>query len=243
MLLRRIWHRRILVSGATLLSLSLLYVFRWSLYGQITRQMSTAKTVSQRVEQFGAVVDRRLVPHFAKQSIPYPPAELILVGIKQDKRLEVYAAGPGQSPRLIRSYPILCASGKLGPKLREGDRQVPEGIYRIQLLNPNSLYHLSLRVNYPNDFDRAQAAKDGRTALGGDIMIHGRDVSIGCLAMGDEAAEDLFILAERTGLKKIRVILTPVDFRKVKITAAQVGMPPWVDGLYADIERELKHLP
>ncbi|PAW75505.1 MAG: hypothetical protein B9S32_17765 [Verrucomicrobia bacterium Tous-C9LFEB] len=197
------------------------------------------KTVAQRVEQFGRVVDQRLGPLFAAQGVPYPPERIVFVGIKKDKQLEVHAAGKGQELRLIRSYPILCASGKLGPKLREGDRQVPEGLYAIQLLNPNSLYHLSLRVNYPNDFDRVQGAKDGRTQLGGDIMIHGKNVSIGCLAMGDDAAEDLFILAARSGIKNIRVILTPVDFRKETVTAAQLGQPAWVQGLYADIAREL----
>jgi murein L,D-transpeptidase YafK len=71
------------------------------------------------------------------------------------------------------------ASGKAGPKLREGDGQVPEGIYRIDGLNPNSSYHLSLKLNYPNDFDLEQARTEGRTELGGDIFIHGKAVSIG----------------------------------------------------------------
>lgn len=203
---------------------------------------SEPKTVAQRVQQYGAAVDQRWRPFFQAKGVSYPPARIILVGIKKEKRLEVYAGNTGQPAQLIRAYPILCASGNLGPKLREGDRQVPEGLYRIALLNPNSLYHLSLRVSYPNDFDRAQATKDGRTQLGGDIMIHGKNVSIGCLAMGDEAAEDLFILAERSGIKNIRVILTPVDFRKESLTAVQVGQPPWVDGLYAQIAGALHEL-
>lgn len=73
----------------------------------------------------------------------------------------------------IKSYPILAASGSIGPKLRESDMQVPEGVYQIESLNPNSQFHLSLRVNYPNEFDREQARIDGRAQLGGDIMIHG----------------------------------------------------------------------
>ena len=79
----------------------------------------------------------------------------------------------------------------LGPKLREGDRQVPEGVYTIANMNPNSISHLSLALSYPNDFDRARAAEDGRAdnTLGGSIMIHGGSGSIGCMAVGDEAAE------------------------------------------------------
>ena len=88
----------------------------------------------------------------------------------------------------VLADPILAASGVSGPK-REGDKQVPEGFYRIELLNPNSRYHLSLRVNYPNADDLERARQDGRalSTLGGDIMIHGGSASIGCLALGDPA--------------------------------------------------------
>ena len=74
-------------------------------------------------------------------------------------------------------------------------RQVPDGLYRIDSLNPNSLYHLALHVDYPSADDRARAAQDGRRELGGAIMIHGGAGSDRCLAMGDEAAEDLFVRA------------------------------------------------
>lgn len=83
----------------------------------------------------------------------------------------------------------------------------PEGVYVIEWLNPNSRYHLSMRVSYPNAWDRQEATRENRTQLGGDIMIHGSNASIGCLAMGDEAAEDLFILAARTGISHVDVIL------------------------------------
>jgi L,D-transpeptidase catalytic domain len=84
----------------------------------------------------------------------------------------------------IHSYSVLVASGHNGPKLREGDRQVPEGFYRITSLNPNSSYHLSIKLNYPNAFDQQHADEEGRDRLGGDIFIHGKAASIGCLAMG-----------------------------------------------------------
>jgi murein L,D-transpeptidase YafK len=134
----------------------------------------------------------------------------------------------------------LKASGKLGPKLREGDRQVPEGLYRIESLNPNSRFHLSLRVNYPNAFDRDMAAREGRTNLGGDIMIHGSKVSIGCLAMGDTAAEDLFVLAAETGIDNISVILSPLDFRVRDFEGDFSTMPHWIPELYKRIRTELR---
>ncbi len=111
------------------------------------------KTVADRVEQFGTVVRTRLAPEFERIGVTYPPGRIALVGIKQDNLLEVWVSDP---PRHLKSYPILGSSGDLGPKLREGDMQVPEGLYRIESLNPNSMYHLALRVDYPNQFDNAK---------------------------------------------------------------------------------------
>jgi hypothetical protein len=141
--------------------------------------------------------------------------------------------------RHVRDYPVLAASGRPGPKLREGDCQVPEGLYRVERLNPQSRYHLSLRLDYPNAFDREQAAREGRTSLGGDIYIHGGAVSIGCLAMGDEAVEELFVLAARTGLPNIRVILAPADLRAAPGAAALPREPAWIGPLYAAITKAL----
>ncbi|MEJ7710616.1 MAG: L,D-transpeptidase family protein [Pyrinomonadaceae bacterium] len=201
------------------------------------------KTVEDRLREHGAKVDERLRPLFAARKISYPPAKLTLLGLKDEKKLEVYAADQSNVWRMIKSYDVLAASGTMGPKMREGDRQVPEGIYKISLLNPNSLYHLSLRVNYPNEFDRRMASEDGRTRLGGDIMIHGNAVSIGCVAIGDEGAEDLFVLAARTGLPNISVILSPLDFRKRRLPVNTPGSPKWIEELYSSIQHELNHYP
>src|SRR5881628_390076 len=97
------------------------------------------KTVADRLAQHSAAVQQRLAPHFARAAVPYPPAELAILGFKKERRLEVHAAGREGAFKFIRSYPILGASGNLGPKLREGDAQVPEGLYAISFLNPNSL--------------------------------------------------------------------------------------------------------
>lgn len=157
--------------------------------------------------------------------------------------LEVYAKG-GSAPewRKILTYPILRASGKPGPKLREGDLQVPDGIYKVEFLNANSKFHLSLRLNYPNEFDLKHAKAEGRTQPGTDIMIHGSAVSIGCLAMGDEAAEDLFILAALTGRANVEIVIAPYDFR-VKPISVPAGSPAWLRGLYQDIRVALRKYP
>lgn len=200
-------------------------------------------TVAQRVEQYGAAARQRWAPGFSAAGVSYPPRSVVLVGCKYERRLDVLAAGEDGRPHFIRSIPVLTASGRLGPKLSEGDGQVPEGIYPIESLNPNSLYHLALRVGYPNEFDQEQAAREGRGDLGGDIMIHGSDTSVGCLAVGDEAAEDLFVLAADTGIEHMKVVLTPVDFR-VHALPPDVGpLPRWAGELYGGIRSELAELP
>lgn len=207
-----------------------------------TRVLKKRKTVEDRLKQYGDAARGRLLPYFETAGVSYPPARMTLVGLKSERRLEVYAASTPRGPmRFVRSYPFTAASGELGPKLRMGDDQVPEGLYRIELLNPNSLYHLSLRVNYPNAFDRARAAEEKRTNLGGDIMIHGNAVSIGCIAIGDEAIEELFTAAAQAGIEKLSVIISPVDARVTPMPATR--RPSWLPGLYASIAAELKKLP
>lgn len=142
----------------------------------------------------------------------------------------------------MRRYPVLSASGKLGPKLVEGDRQVPEGVYGAEFLNANSRFHLSIRLDYPNAFDREMAKRDGRSRLGGNIMIHGSAVSVGCLAMGDEAAEDLFILAALISKERLRIVVSPTDFRLPGRSPPAVGVS-WAGELYDGIRAELGAFP
>src|SRR4030095_1321078 len=176
----------------------------------VSMKLGAAKSVEDRVEEYGARVRERLEPGLGAAGIAWPPRRVLLVAYKAEKRLELFASSAPESVggdwsrmRRVKTYPVRAASGGVGPKLREGDRQVPEGSYAIESLNPMSRFHLALRVAYPNAFDRARAAEDGRTELGADIMVHGSDVSVGCLAMGDEAAEELFVLAALAGTENV----------------------------------------
>jgi murein L,D-transpeptidase YafK len=167
----------------------------------------------------------------------------VLVGLKLERRLELYAAGRDGRVRYVRAYPVRAASGTPGPKRRAGDAQVPEGVYRISALNPNSRFHLSLRIDYPNARDRLRAEADGRSDLGGDIMIHGGAESIGCLAVGDPAVEELFVLAAQTGIENVRVVLSPIDFRVRALPAALMPADEWAPALYAEVQAALAELP
>ena len=112
---------------------------------------------------------------------------------KQEKSLEVWGRvnQHEKSFTLIKTYPICYFSGNLGPKLAEGDRQSPEGFYFVTKgqLNPNSRYHLSFNIGYPNQYDRSH----NRT--GSAIMVHGSCASLGCYAMTDNKIDDIYRLA------------------------------------------------
>jgi L,D-transpeptidase catalytic domain len=209
----------------------------------LKRRLKGSATVADRIAEYGDSARARLVTHFHRAGVSYPPATFVLAGFKQERELHVFASDKGRGFKFVRTYPVYAASGVLGPKLRVGDLQVPEGIYRIESLNPNSQFHLSLRIGYPNQYDRARAGEEGRRNLGGDIMIHGGSASIGCLAIGDEAAEELFVMAADTGWHHAKVILSPVDFRSRELPETFQQDIPWVRELYAQIREELASLP
>jgi len=140
------------------------------------------------------------------------PKKLLLFADKTEMTLSLYGKfSDKENFFLIKKYPFTATSGKLGPKLKEGDCQIPEGVYKMESLNPNSSYHLSLRVNYPNEFDKEMAKKDGRDIknLGSDIMIHGRNVTIGCIPIGDIAIEEVFVLAAKSGIGNVDIVISP----------------------------------
>jgi TPR repeat protein len=189
--------------------------------------------------------EARLADWFASRGLTYPPPSVVLIALKSEARLELWAeAKSGWT--FVRSYLVRATSGQLGPKLHEGDHQVPEGVYRVRALNPHSRYHLALSLDYPNAFDQARGREDGRVRLGGAIMIHGDRVSDGCLPVGDDAIEELFALATRVGVKNVAVIVSPVDLRRVDATTAVTRTPlrpPWLAELYADLARTLQEFP
>ena len=170
------------------------------------------------------------------------PKEVLFFADKSKRILSVYGrAGDKEKFEHLKDYPFTGFSGKLGPKLKRGDRQIPEGIYGIEYLNPNSTFHLSLKVSYPGDFDVKKALADGRKAeeLGGDIMIHGRSGTVGCIPIGDDAVEEVFIIAAKAGIHNIKVIISPCNLLSgEKNFAKDVGVP-WYGELIENIRSEM----
>lgn len=225
----------ILIMVATsLIAIALLYKYQRAVWFPYYLQIAGKRTVSEALSEYQLSAEARLVPHFKKNGVRYPPASITLLAIKDEKTVELWV-NEGSTTKYIRSYPIQAASGVLGPKLREGDRQVPEGIYQLDYLNPNSAYHLSMKLNYPNTFDQKHARLEGRIEPGTNIFIHGKAVSIGCLAMGDSAIEELFLLVTEVGRKNVNIAIAPSDPRKGPMNRKRNHNAPWVDLLYTQI--------
>lgn len=237
-------RRRIVIAPAAIIIVVLLvvlYVYGRPIWGPIYVKLTGGRTVAEVTERFGPRAEQRLRPHFDAAGVAYPPQRLTLVGLKHEKQLELWA-DDGNGMRLVHRYPILGASGGPGPKLRQGDHQVPEGLYRIVALNPNSSYHLSMKVNYPNPDDRAHARAEGRDDPGDDIFIHGKTGSVGCLAMGDPAIEELFCLVARVGVEQVELILAPNDLRAGSVATDMTHAPPWLAGRYERIAAAMQAL-
>ena len=182
---------------------------------------------------------QKLHRHLADANFIVYPKNLTLIGLKHEKVLEIWTKKDNKYIHII-TYHFTAFSGVLGPKFKEGDRQIPEGIYGISYLNPKSKFHLSMRVTYPNDFDKKMAKEENRTNLGGDIMIHGSNKTIGCIPIGDDKIEELYFLSQQVGIKNIKVILAPVDFRKINVKIKQNNKYPWLNDLYKEIKEEMK---
>jgi len=132
--------------------------------------------------------------------------------------LEMWNRGVDGRFKLTQTYEMCTWSGALGPKLKEGDGQSPEGFYFIRpsSLNPNSSYHLSFNLGYPNAYDRAH----GRT--GSFLMVHGNCVSIGCYAMTDKGIEKIYAEVEKAfagGQSFIRVHIFPFEMTTENLAA------------------------
>lgn len=205
------------------------------------RQMNYTSLLNYKVRRYHPQEEQDLRPAFIEAGVPFPPKEIALLVFKEERKMELYAKHRGNW-EYVMEYPIYGASGGPGPKLRSGDRQVPEGIYHVTVLNPRSKYDLSIKIDYPNDFDRRYAKIEHRNHLGNNIFIHGGDISTGCIAIGDRAIEDLFVLAHDVGLTNIMVVIAPNDLR------VKPALPPkephfWIDVLDRRLAKTLQSFP
>jgi murein L,D-transpeptidase YafK len=130
-----------------------------------------------------------LAAEMEKKSMPKESPILVRI-FKEESELEVWKQDTNGQFALLKAYPICRWSGELGPKVKEGDRQAPEGFYAITpgQMNPNSNYYLAFNLGFPNAFDRANDRS------GAFLMVHGDCSSSGCYAMTDEQIQEIYTL-------------------------------------------------
>lgn len=206
----------------------------------MTHKLNWDQAVDRAIKRYGLRVEPQLKSYFKKAGLSYPPRDIALLAFKSERKVELWAKNQDQGWKHVHNYPLTGFSGRLGPKLRENDKQIPEGVYKLVNFNPFSSMHLSMMINYPNNYDRQKGYQDGRRNLGNNIFIHGKNLSVGCLAIGDLAIDQLFILAHRVGLEHIQVIIAPNDLRNKKPSTATFAQPRWLPELYKQIAESLK---
>jgi murein L,D-transpeptidase YafK len=172
-------------------------------------------------------IPERLVAEMQTKDMD-PQSPMLVRLFKQEAELEVWKQTRSGQFALLKTYPICRWSGDLGPKVREGDRQAPEGFYNITpgQMNPQSAYYLSFNMGYPNAFDKAL----GRT--GSQLMVHGDCSSRGCYAMTDEQISEIYTLGRESffgGQRAFQVQAYP--FRMTPVNMARhrnnPNMPFW----------------
>ncbi|WP_052732604.1 L,D-transpeptidase family protein [Hymenobacter terrenus] len=202
-----------------------------------------------RVRAAQAATGPAVATHFRTRYLDPKQLEIFLRLIKTNRELEVWARNRGGGPfELLHCYPLAATSGKLGPKRRAGDYQVPEGFYEIDRFNPKSNFHLSLGLNYPNAADQALSEANP----GGNIFIHGGAATIGCMPITDAGIEEVYLLAvaaRAAGQTVIPVHIFPFPLTQAELAkhAASLHQAFW-RGLmpgYAYFERyhELEQCP
>jgi murein L,D-transpeptidase YafK len=162
-------------------------------------------------------IEDSLRKQFEKQNLTWPAQAMYLRSFKYDKQLEVWVKSKATEQfKLLKVYKVCQQSGATGPKRVEGDYQVPEGFYYINEFNPNSNYHLSLGLNYPNASDKILSDK---YKPGSAIYIHGSCISTGCIPITDAPIEELYYLAnivKNQGQEFIPVHVFPIKYNVKK---------------------------
>ena len=185
----------------------------------ILAQFKTRQLTFKKVRDSYREKEKKLQDEFNSKKIDYPPGGIFLRAFKEERKLEVWIKGVNSDTfSFFKEYEFSGFSGGYGPKRKEGDGQIPEGFYYISVFNPNSNFYLSLKVSYPNESDRILGNKSN---LGGDIFIHGSNVTIGCIPITDDKIKELYILAveaAENGQSKI-----PVHIFPAKLTAGKLS--------------------
>lgn len=195
-----------------------------------------------RVSQAFSNREDSLKKQVAAKKLVWPLKNIYIRSFKYNSELEVWARNSKtDSFSFFKKYKICALAGTMGPKRMEGDYQVPEGFYYINDFNANSIYHLSLGLNYPNPADKLLS---DAMRPGGDIYIHGSCVTVGCIPIMDAQIEELYVLstyAKAAGQEFIPVHIFPAKYRE-KASAAYLDKFIETEPNLKDFENNLKKM-
>ncbi len=222
---------------AALLFVVLAWLLPTSVYGPgfVDAQLRNGRVYTAKTQK-----DAKLRALFEKKGLHYPPSDLFYRVFKSEKMMEVWVRDDkDEAYQLLKTYPVCAMSGDIGPKQKQGDLQVPEGLYHTTYFNPNSTYYLSMKINYPNASDRKRAKYSN---LGGDIFIHGHCGSKGCVAINDSQIKEVYwlsTLAKGNGQKRIPVHIFPARMSDMKhgILDYVFRSRPHMRNLWRDLKR------
>jgi murein L,D-transpeptidase YafK len=177
--------------------------------GPVSQQVGASPQITAELLQKENV----LRDEFAKKGLLWPAREVYIRSFKYDSQLEVWVRNDdSQEFKLFKTYKVCVMAGTIGPKRIEGDYQVPEGFYYISQFNPRSEYHLSLKLNYPNESDKILSDK---LKPGEGIYIHGDCVSVGCIPLQNFQIDEVYLIAmsaKLNGESFIPVHVFPIRF-------------------------------
>ena len=188
--------------------------------------------------------------YFEQIKEDYTSFSLFIRVFKKEKKVEAWVKDRDKdSFVLLHTYDFCATSGSLGPKRKEGDLQIPEGVYQIDHFNPLSNFYLSLGISYPNSSDRILSDKQHP---GGSIYIHGNCVTVGCIPLTDDKIKELYVLAveaKNSGQDKIVVHIFPsrLDAHSMEALSREFQQSPvttvfWknLQSVYQDFETSRK---
>ncbi len=226
--------------------LTILIVTAWFGFAPQEQKQSVASVLARQVPALRGIL-RQQSPGTLLQELQTSGFKLgqpVLIRIyKQESELEVWLQRDTKF-EIFKTFPICKWSGELGPKLKEGDGQAPEGFYEVtaKQLNPNSKYYLAFNIGFPNAFDQSMS----RT--GSALMVHGSCVSIGCFAMTDAGIEDIYAVVEKallTNQKSIPIHIFPFRMTEENLSArashSAIGF--WKNLAEGDARFQLTKLP
>lgn len=196
---------------------------------------------SPRVREANLLKRKGIQDMLRSLSVSEDHFDIFIRAFKQEKKLEVWVKNKGDKKyKHLKTYDFCQTSGVLGPKRKSGDLQIPEGFYKIDLYNPESSYHLSFRINYPNASDLILGDQENP---GNEIFIHGDCVTVGCIPLGDDHIKELYLLAilSKNGNGQANVHIFPAKMSGEHYSSLLEKSPEHLKTFWASLQAGFDH--